>query len=149
MSQSVEKLFKAYSLNTYNRVGPVFVRGKGSWLWDIRGRRYLDVFPGWGVSILGHSHPGIVQALSRQARKLIHLPNNLFFKEQAILAKIIAESSFPSRVFFANSGAEAVEGAIKISRLFGRGKRHQIITMKDSFHGRTFGALSATGQKKY
>lgn len=145
----IKELFKNYSLNTYARCGPVFVRGKGSWLWDDKGRTYLDLFPGWGVSILGHAHPKIAQALKNQAKNLIHLPNNLYFKEQALLAREIVKLSFPSKVFFANSGAEAVEGAIKLSRLFGKGKRFEVITMKNSFHGRTFGALSATAQNKY
>jgi acetylornithine/N-succinyldiaminopimelate aminotransferase len=144
-----KKLYKKYSLPTYTRVGPVFVRGKGSWLWDNKGRKYLDLFPGWGVSILGHSNPQIAKVINSQAKKLIHLPNNLFFPEQARLAKEITDLSFPAKVFFANSGAESVEGAIKFSRIFGGGKRHEVITMKGSFHGRTFGALSATGQKKY
>jgi acetylornithine/N-succinyldiaminopimelate aminotransferase len=149
-AQSIKKKFKEYSLPTYTRVGPVFVKGKGNWLWDESGKRYLDLFPGWGVSILGHCHPRIVKVISQQAAKLIHLPNNMFFNEQALLAERIAKESFPSKVFFANSGAEAIEGAIKFSRLYGRGKgRHEIIVMKNSFHGRTFGALSATGQSKY
>ena len=101
---SVKQLFKQYSLNTYTRVGPVFVKGKGSWLWDSSGKRYLDLFPGWGVSILGHSHPRLAKAISRQAKKLIHLPNNLFFKEQVLLAREIVEKSFPAKVFFGNSG---------------------------------------------
>jgi acetylornithine/N-succinyldiaminopimelate aminotransferase len=145
----IKKLFKQYSLHTYTRVGPVFTKGKGSWLWDNKGNRYLDLFPGWGVSILGHSHPKLAKVASAQIKKLIHLPNNLFFGEQALLAEYIVKKSFPSKVFFANSGAEAIEGAIKLSRLFGKGKRYEVITMKNSFHGRTFAALSATGQKKY
>jgi len=145
----IKKLFKDYSLNTYTRCGPVFVKGKGSWLWDDKGDRYLDLFPGWGVSILGHAHPRVVQAVGEQAKKLIHLPNNLYFKEQALLAQEISRKSFPAKVFFANSGAEAVEGAIKFSRIFGKGKRYEIISMKNSFHGRTFGALSATAQEVY
>jgi acetylornithine/N-succinyldiaminopimelate aminotransferase len=148
--QSIRQLFAKYSLNTYTRIGPVFVKGKGCWLWDSKGKRYLDLFPGWGVSILGHCHPRIVKAITHQAKKLIHLPNNLFFEEQALLAKKIVGLAFPSQVFFANSGAEAVEGAIKFSRLYGKDKnRYEIITMKNSFHGRTFGAMSATGQIKY
>jgi len=145
----IKKLYKDYSLNTYTRCGPVFVKGKGSWLWDDKGNRYLDLFPGWGVSILGHAHPKVAAAIGEQAKKLIHLPNNLYFKEQALLAKAISKKSFPAKVFFANSGAEAVEGAIKFSRLFGKGKRYEIISMKNSFHGRTFGALSATAQEAY
>ncbi|MCF7907419.1 MAG: aspartate aminotransferase family protein [Candidatus Omnitrophica bacterium] len=146
---NIKKLYKDYSLNTYTRVGPVFVKGKGSWLWDAQGNKYLDLLPGWGVSILGHCHPRIAAAINKQTKKLIHLPNNLFFKEQALLAKEIVKKSFPAKVFFANSGAEGIEGAIKLSRLFGKGKRYELITMKNSFHGRTFGALSATAQAKY
>jgi predicted acetylornithine/succinylornithine family transaminase len=128
----------------------VFIKGKGSFLWDDGGRKYIDLFPGWGVSILGHCHPRVVKAIREQAAKLIHLPNNLYQQEQALLAREIAKASFPSKVFFANSGAEAIEGAIKLTRLYGRKtNRYEVITMKDSFHGRTFGALSATGQAKY
>lgn len=150
IEMDVKEIFENYSLPTYTRVGPVFVKGEGSWLWDAQGEKYLDLFPGWGVSILGHCHPRITAAINDQASKLIHLPNNLFFKEQAFLARQIVESSFPAKVFFANSGAEAVEGAIKFCRLYGSTrKRYEVISMKNSFHGRTFGALSATGQKKY
>jgi len=147
--KNIKKIFEQYSLNTYTRVGPVFVKGKGSWLWDEKGRRYLDLFPGWGVSVLGHCHLKIAEAIGRQAKKLIHLPNNLFFKEQAFLAKKITELSFPAKVFFANSGAESIEGAIKLSRLYGQKKRYEVVVMNNSFHGRTFAALSATGQNKY
>jgi len=148
--QNVHEAFATFVLNTYRRVGPVFVKGKGSYLWDNKGNRYLDLFPGWGVSILGHCHPGIVRRATQQLKTLIHLPNNLYFTAQADLARVIVENSFPAKVFFANSGAEAIEGAIKISRLFGSPTgRFEIITMKNSFHGRTFGAMSATAQAKY
>jgi len=146
---NIKKLFNEYLMNTYTRVGPVFVRGKGSWLWDDKGNKYLDLFPGWGVSVLGHAHPRIVRALHDEAKQLMHLPNNLYQPQQALLAKEVVARSFSGKVFFANSGAEAVEGAIKFSRLFGQSGRYEIITMKNSFHGRSFGALSATGQKKY
>jgi len=146
----VRSLFQNYSLSTYTRVGPVFVRGEGSWLWDEAGKKYLDLFPGWGVSILGHCHPKVVAAIESQAKKLIHLPNNLFFAEQAQLAEKLVRLSFPGKAFFANSGAEAVEGAIKFSRVYGKKTgRHEIVVMRNSFHGRTFGALSATAQDKY
>jgi predicted acetylornithine/succinylornithine family transaminase len=145
----MKRIFDNYLLSTYRREGPVFVRGKGSWLWDERGRRYLDLFPGWGVSILGHCHRRLVKVIKKQAAKLIHIPNNLYQQEQALLAKDIVKNSYPAKVFFANSGAEAVEGAIKFSRLYGKGEKYEIITMENSFHGRTFGALSATGQSKY
>ena len=145
----IKELYEKYSLPTYTRVGPVFVKGKGSWLWDEEGRRFLDLFPGWGVSILGHCNPKIVKIIAQQAKELIHLPNNLYNPEQALLAREIVKYSYPAKVFFANSGAEAVEGAVKLSRLYGAGKRYEIITMKNSFHGRTMAAVSATGQNKY
>lgn len=133
----------------YKKVGDIFVKGRGSFLWDERGRKFLDLFPGWGVSILGHSHPRIVKAISKQAKELLHLPNNLRHFWQVKLAEEIVTHSFKGKVFFANSGTEAVEAAIKFTRLYGQGKRYEIITMKNSFHGRTLGALSATGQKQY
>ncbi len=139
-----------YLIPVYKRVGPVFVRGKGSWLWDEKGEKYLDLFPGWGVGILGHCHPDIARAISAQAARLIHLPNNLRNSLQDRLGREIVDSSFPAKVFFSNSGTEAIEGAIKFSRLYGsKSGRYEIITMKNSFHGRTMGGLSATGQKKY
>ncbi|MBD3246755.1 MAG: acetylornithine/succinylornithine family transaminase [Candidatus Omnitrophica bacterium] len=146
---NTRELLAEYTLPTYRRYGPVFVKGKGSWLWDEHGEQYLDLFPGWGVSILGHCHPRISAAVCEQAQKLIHLPNNLYQHEQAVLARDLVKCAFPSKVFFGNSGAEAIEGAIKFSRLYGKGTRYEIITMSNSFHGRTAGALAATGQKKY
>lgn len=145
----IKKTYDTYVLHTYNRVGPIFVRGKGSFLWDTRGEKYLDFFPGWGVSILGHAHPQLAKVLAHQARTLVHLPNNLYHPHQALLAKKIIASSFPGKVFFANSGAEAIEGALKLARAYGKGKRFEIISMEKAFHGRTFGALSATPQAKY
>ncbi len=146
---NIKQLYKKYTLPTYRRAGPVFVKGKGNWLWSDTGRRYLDLFPGWGVGILGHSHPRISRVISRQAGNLIFLPNNLYHKWQGILAEKIVNASFPAKVFFANSGAEVVEAAVKFSRIYGEGNRFEVITMKNSFHGRTFGALSATAQEKY
>lgn len=140
----------SFLIPVYKKIGPLFVRGKGSFLWDKFNRRYLDLFPGWGVSILGHCHPEITEVVSQQSKELIHIPNNLHHPWQEALAEQIIKSSFKGKVFFANSGTEAVEAAIKFSRLYGRkSRRYEIIVMKDSFHGRTFGSLSATGQKKY
>jgi acetylornithine/N-succinyldiaminopimelate aminotransferase len=139
-----------YLVPVYKRAGPIFVRGKGSFLWDRDGRKYLDLFPGWGVSILGHCHSRITTVIKEQAQQLIHLPNNLNQPWQEVLASQIVRNCFKAKVFFANSGTEAVEASIKFSRLYGRrDKRYQIITMRNSFHGRTFASLSATGQKKY
>ena len=147
---NVKNLYKQYVLNTYTRVGPVFVKGKGSWLWDNNGKRYLDLFPGWGVNILGHCHPGIAKTISEQSKILIHVPNNLYHNYQALLAREIIRNSFKGKVFFANSGAEAIEGALKLAKVFANlNKKSQIICMSDSFHGRTMGALSFTAQKKY
>lgn len=147
----IEDIFNSYKENilpTYTRVPLIFVKGKGSKLWDIHSKVYLDFFPGWGVCNLGHCHPAVMQALREQVSKLIFIANNYYHPGQAKLAKEIVYWSYPSKVFFCNSGAEANEAAIKFSRKFGQG-RHEIITFENSFHGRTLGALAATGQKKY
>lgn len=134
---------------TYTRLPAIFVKGKGSVLTDIDGKKYLDLFPGWGVSNVGHCHPKVMAAVRDQIGKLIHIPNNFFGINQARLARELVRAAFPGKVFFCNSGAEANEAAIKFSRLFGKGERVEIITTINSFHGRTMGALSATGQEKY
>jgi len=146
------ELLKNYNdciLKTYTRLEGIFVKGKGMTLTDIDGKKYLDFFPGWGVSNVGHCHPKVVSAVRDQIGKLIHVPNNLYHPNQVKLAKEIIRQSFPSKIFFCNSGTEACEAAIKFSRAYGKGKRFEIISMEKSFHGRTLGALSATGQKKY
>ncbi|MDD3988067.1 MAG: aspartate aminotransferase family protein [Candidatus Omnitrophica bacterium] len=146
-----EEVFSSYKENimpTYTKVPLVFVKGKGSRLWDIHNNAYLDFFPGWGVGNLGHCHPKVMSAVRDQISKLIFIPNNYYHIPQAKLAKEIVYWSFPSKVFFCNSGAEANEAAIKFARKFGKG-RYEVITFENSFHGRTLGALSATGQKKY
>jgi acetylornithine/N-succinyldiaminopimelate aminotransferase len=147
----IQQIFDSYKDNimpTYTKVPLVFVKGKGSYLWDIHSRKYLDFFPGWGVGNLGHCHPKVMQAVRDQVSKLIFIPNNYYHPAQAKLAKELVYWSFPAKVFFCNSGAEANEAAIKFSRKFGQG-RYEIITFQDSFHGRTLAALAATGQKKY
>jgi len=146
--EEVFNSYKDYILPTYTKTPLVFVKGKGSRLWDIHEKAYLDFFPGWGVGNLGHCHPKVVRAIREQAGKLIFIPNNYYHIAQAKLAKEIIRLAFSGKVFFCNSGAEANEGAIKLSRKFGRG-RFEIITFENSFHGRTLAALSATGQKKY
>ncbi len=138
-----------YILSTYARTPVIFVKGKGMTLVDITGKKYLDFFPGWGVSNVGHCHPKVVGAVRDQISKLIHIPNNFYHPNQVKLAQEIIRCSFPGKVFFCNSGAEGCEAAIKFARAYGRGRRHEIITMKNSFHGRTLGALAATGQAKY
>jgi len=147
-----DEIFKNYDnyiLSTYSRMPAIFVKGKGMTLIDIDGKKYLDFFPGWGVSNVGHCHPKVVAAVRDQIDKLIHIPNNLYHIHQAKLAEELIRHSFPGKIFFCNSGTEATEAAIKFARIFGRGNRFEIITMENSFHGRTLGALSATGQKKY
>ena len=118
-------------------------------LMDIDGKKYLDFFPGWGVNNVGHCHPKVMSAVRDQIGKLIHVPNNFYHPNQVKLAKEIIRNAFPGKVFFCNSGAEGCEAAIKFARAYGKGKRFEIITMDKSFHGRTLGALTATGQKKY
>lgn len=149
----LEEIFKTYQENimaTYNKVPLIFTKGKGSYLWDIRGKAYLDFFPGWGVGSVGHCHPKVMQGVREQIAKLIFIPNNYYHPFQAKLAKELIFLSFPGKVFFANSGAEANEAAIKLARKFGApSKRYEIITFANAFHGRTLAALAATGQEKY
>lgn len=147
----VDEIFQVYKDNimpTYNKVPLIFVKGKGSRLWDINGKLYLDFFPGWGVGSLGHCHPKVMQGVRDQISKLIFVPNNYYHPFQAKLARELIYLSFPGKVFFANSGAEANEAAIKLARKFGNG-RYEIITFQNAFHGRTLAALAATGQEKY
>ena len=147
-----EEIFESYNENilaTYTRMPVIFVKGKGSVLTDIHGKKYLDFFPGWGVSNLGHCHPKVMGAVREQIGKLIHIPNNLYHPFQAKLAKELIRMSFSGKMFFCNSGTEAMEAAIKFARAYGEGKRFEMITMINSFHGRTMGALTATGQEKH
>jgi len=139
-------------MNTYVRSPLVLVKGKGSRVWDLDGHEYLDLFPGWGVSGIGHCHPWVMKALRGQSTKLIHVSNNYYHVLQWRLAKTLIDMSFDGKAFFANSGAEVVEAAIKLGRRWGRtggSPRYEIVVMDQSFHGRTMGALSATGQVKY
>ena len=145
-------IFDSYSENilaTYTREPVIFVKGKGSILTDMQGKKYLDFFPGWGVSNLGHCHPKVMGAVREQIGKLIHLPNNFYNPHQAKLAKELNRIAFGSKIFFCNSGAEANEAAIKFSRAYGKGDKFEIISTLNAFHGRTMGALSATAQEKY
>ena len=147
----LEEVFKSYTDNimpTYTKFPLVFVKGKGSKLTDMQGKVYLDFFPGWGVGSLGHCHPKVMDAVRDQVSKLIFIPNNYYHVPQAKLAKELVYWTYPAKVFFCNSGAEATEGAIKLARKYGKG-RYEIITFENAFHGRTLAALAATGQKKY
>ena len=151
MAQSTQQVISQYDkyvMNTYVRSPLVITKGKGSRVWDVEGHEYLDLFPGWGVSGLGHNHPWVMSALRGQSRRLTHVANNYYHPLQWQAAKKLIEVSFDGTVFFCNSGAEAVETAIKLARKWAGG-RSEIIVMERSFHGRTIGALSATGQSKY
>ena len=146
------EIFQEYEdhiLQTYTRMPAIFVKGKGSVLTDIHGRKYLDFFPGWGVSNVGHCHPKVMGAVREQIGKLIHVPNNVFNPHQAKLAKELIRIAFEGKIFFCNSGAESVEAAIKFARMWGGGKKFEIVTTLNSFHGRTLAALTATGQPKH
>ena len=130
----------------------VFVRGEGSFLWDDTGKRYLDFIQGWAVNCLGHSPPDVVEALAAQA-KLLWTPSPAFYNATSLkLAQALTDRSCFDQVFFANSGAEANEGAIKLARKYGalhRGGAHEIITFEGAFHGRTLATMSASGKKAF
>ncbi|MGJ8455094.1 acetylornithine transaminase [Pseudothermotoga sp. U03pept] len=139
-------------MNTYSRFQIVLEHGKGTLVWDREGKLYLDFAAGIAVNILGHSHPIVLKALKDQAKKLIHCSNLYWNEPQMKLATILSENSIGGKVFFANSGTEANEAAIKLARKYGRRispEKYRILSAKDSFHGRTYGSLSATGQEKY
>ncbi|MDP3920918.1 MAG: aspartate aminotransferase family protein [Candidatus Omnitrophota bacterium] len=145
----VQNLYSKFVLPTYTQAPLCLVKGKGSRVWDIENREYLDFFPGWAVSGLGHCPPAVVNAIKEQSRKILHVPNNYFNLKQAQLARTLVEASFDGRAFFCSSGAEATEAAVKFARKFGSvSGRYEIISMKNSFHGRTLAAITATGQDK-
>jgi len=148
-TRSIKQLYARYLIPVYTMNGIAAARSRGVWLWDVQGKRYLDLFGGWGVAALGHCHPQVVKAVQQQSRRMMHAPNIFYQQPQAQLAQALVKASFDGKVFFVSSGAETVEAAIKLARYWGNPKRHEIISMADSFHGRTLGALSATGQKKY
>tara|TARA_Y100000992_G_scaffold204942_1_gene140039 strand:- start:370 stop:1536 length:1167 start_codon:yes stop_codon:yes gene_type:complete len=138
-------------MNTYNRKQVSFVKGEGVYLWDEHDNKYLDALCGLAVTSLGHSHPEISKAVHEQSQTLIHTSNAFVIKQQELLAERLCKLSGLNNVFFCNSGAEAVEAAIKIGRKFGNDQQidnPQIIVMENSFHGRTLAALSATGGEK-
>jgi acetylornithine/N-succinyldiaminopimelate aminotransferase len=145
----VMQTFESYVIGNYTRIPVVPVRGKGSFLWDCTGKRYIDLFPGWAVNGLGHCHRNVVRAIKEQSEMLLHVPNNFYIEPQGRLAELISAHSFGGKCFFCNSGAEAVESAIKLARLHAEKGRHRIVSMEQSFHGRTLGAVSVTAQEKY
>lgn len=139
-------------LPVFNRYKIVLERGEGAYLYDINGKRYIDFLAGIAVNVLGHNYAPLVEAISKQAAKVIHVSNLYYTEPQAAAAEKLVKLSGLDRAFFANSGAEANEGAIKIARKFAHqfdAEKSQIITAWDSFHGRTLATLTATGQPKY
>jgi len=142
------KIFDKYVLKTYTRQPITIVKGRGMTVWDANGRQYLDFFPGYGAGNMGHCHPKIVEAIHKQVEQIIHVPNVYYNDAQGELARLIIENTFDGQVFFCNSGAEANEGVIKLARKRNPHKK-TIITLKNSFHGRTIAAVTATGQPVY
>ncbi|MBV8841862.1 MAG: aspartate aminotransferase family protein [Bryobacterales bacterium] len=148
----VVALEKQYLLQNYARYPLVLARGKGCYLYDTAGKRYLDLMAGIGVNALGHGHPRLMSVIRDQSRKMMHCSNLYYHEYQGRLAERIAKASGMDRVFFCNSGTEAMEGALKMIRAHGRRMnpdKFETVALYDSFHGRTFGALSITGQEKY
>ncbi len=151
----IADLEKRFLLPTYNRYPVAFERGKGVFLFDFEGRKYLDFVAGLGVNALGHAHPRIVKTIREQAARVIHLSNLYYNEYQGQLAERLCQLSGLNfdRVFFSNSGTEAMEGAIKLARLAGHkaggAAKSQLVALQGSYHGRTFGAMSLTGQDKY
>ena len=158
---SVSQTEKKLLVPTYERQPVLLERGQGVYVWDSTGKKYLDFLSGIGVNALGHNHPAIQKVIRRQAGRLIHTSNLFFHEYQGELAQRLTEMSGLDRAFFCNSGTEAIEGALKMARAFAQarageaGKRNgqkpkwRVLAMENSFHGRTFGALALTGQKKY
>ena len=155
--EQIAELERRYLLGTYNRYPIALTRGKGVFLYDLEDRRYLDFVAGLGANALGHAHPRIVKAIREQAGKLIHVTNLYYHEYQGALAEklcTLAGSSFGNaRAFFSNSGTEAIEGSIKLARLAGHRAggegKSRLVALQGSYHGRTFGALSLTGQEKH
>jgi predicted acetylornithine/succinylornithine family transaminase len=151
MNAATGELFRQHVIPNYNRYPVCIQRGAGSRVWDDQGREYIDFFPGWGCAIVGHCPPRVVEAVKDQVGRLIHVPNSWHTEPQGRLAKALTDrTGWGGQAFFCNSGAEAIEASLKLARLWGQASgKHRIVAMLNSFHGRTMGALSATGQPKY
>lgn len=146
---TIQALFREYVVPSYGRFDLAFTHGRGSYVWDVRGRRFLDLGGGIAVNCLGHAHPAITEALIEQSRRLVHVSNLYCHEPQGRLAEALVRRLGPGKVFFANSGAEANEGLFKLARRFGHDEgRFEILTAVNSFHGRTLAGISATGQDK-
>ena len=146
-TKEIMALDNEYVMQTYGRQPLALKKGKGAVVWDVEGKSYIDCVAGIAVNNVGHAHPKVAEAICKQAKELIHCSNIYYTEEQVTLAKLLAEVSPHDKAFFCNSGAEANEGAIKLARKHtGKG---EIITMENSFHGRTITTITATGQTKY
>ncbi|MFA0846302.1 acetylornithine transaminase [Methanobacterium formicicum] len=146
-TEEIIALDKEYVMQTYGRQPLALKEGKGAVVWDVEGRPYIDCVAGIAVNNVGHAHPNVAEAISKQAHKLIHTSNIYYTEEQVRLAELLVKVSPHQKAFFCNSGAEANEGAIKLARKYtGKG---EIIAMENSFHGRTITTITATGQHKY
>lgn len=147
--EAIRALFERNVVPSYARFDLAFSRGQGSYLWDVTGKRYLDLGGGIAVCCLGHAHPELADTIAAQARKLVHVSNLYYHELQGQLASELVRLIGPGKVFFCNSGAEANEGLFKLARKFGHEEgRFEILTTYNSFHGRTLAGISATGQEK-
>jgi len=144
---------RRFLLPTYNRHPIALRRGKGVFLYDLEGKRYLDFVAGLGVNALGHAHPRVIKVIREQAARIIHASNLYYNEFQGLLAEKLCQLSGLQRAFFSNSGTEAIEGSIKLARLAGHcvggEAKSRLVALEGSYHGRTFGAMSLTGQDKY
>jgi acetylornithine/N-succinyldiaminopimelate aminotransferase len=151
--EQIAELERKYLLHTYNRYPVVLAKGKGVFLYDVDGKRFLDFVSGLGVNALGHAHPRIVKTIREQAARLLHVSNLYYHEYQGPLAEKLCTLSGLNRAFFSNSGTEAIEGSIKLARLAGHraggDAKCKLVALDGSYHGRTFGALSLTGQDKH
>src|SRR6266496_5173176 len=147
--ETIRELFSKNVIPSYGRFDIVLSHGSGSYLYDVAGKRYLDLGGGIAVTALGHAHPAITEALVEQSRKVIHTSNYYYHETQGRLAQALVKLIGPGKCFFANSGVEANEGLFKLARKFGHDEgRFEIITTANSFHGRTLAGIAATGQEK-
>lgn len=153
LAQEVIERERRFLLQTYSRYPVVIARGKGVFVFDFDGKRYLDFVAGLGVNALGHAHPRIVKTVREQAARAIHLSNLYYNEYQGLLAEKLCGLSGLDRAFFSNSGTEAIEGSLKLARLAGHRTegtaKCELVALQGSYHGRTFGAMSLTGQDKY
>ena len=148
-TQDVISMFNDSVIANYGRLPKVITKGQNNTLQDLDGNTILDMFPGWAVSGIGHCHPKVVEAIRKQAGELLHIDNTFYTIEQGQLAKMLSERAFGGQCFFCNSGAESIEAALKLARIHTPKQKYKFITAEKSFHGRTFAAVTASGQPKY